>query len=319
MNILKIKYSLIVIVSIFFLSEVSLWLVNDLFSISLFRDPFVGKDKIMKTYRSQRANPIYFCDMIHLNDLGHQKLFSCLDQHFMKYKSFSPKELIFIGGSTTEGSDCGSTVRWTNLLAKKYGAKATVLAQGGENSTMQVVRLFKYLQKENPKNAIVLEGNWFNEVLNYRPQENARKLFLFKLHHTLIKYSWTYLLLNNLIGVIQNNNNNIITEFLTHQGAPVEILAGESSVEHDSLTLDVSNAINDFNLSFSYLNTLSSQYSFKVMVVGFPYLPNFYLNYDKKLDHFLSDEWIPLIKKEQDVISKKYQYDFVDTSDCFNF
>ncbi len=317
----KILFSVLVLFSFFFMCESGLRFTNLLYQSNLLRNPFTLRKDIMSHYVPTSINPNYFCDMIHLNNSGQIKMAECLQSFLTQNNIISPSfnKIVFIGGSTSEGSDCLPKSKWPDLLSKSFKSTHQNLSVGGENSSKQNIRLFEYLKQTQNKVDLVVDGNWFNEILMSKSRGSQSQLNLLKLHATLVKYLYLYRFANNFAEQFFPQKLPIRSLLMQHH-APADVIAGEINDSHKFQSTDelVAASIENFNLSAHNLDKLSKEFKFKVVMLGFPYLPHFYKNFHSELDIFLNETWIPRIKAEQVKMAKKYNFAYFDSYSCFS-
>jgi hypothetical protein len=135
----------------FFISSVFVFVLLELSFLLLHNIGLISHEKshLIKFYKENahfqnEEHSLYFCDFIHKTELGHQKLSHIIDSQIL---FGSHESIVFLGGSTTRGGECGLGERnYTDFLGEKNSQlKIVNLSAPGKNSDYSLLILEKEL------------------------------------------------------------------------------------------------------------------------------------------------------------------------------
>jgi hypothetical protein len=315
----KVYNSIILVFLICTLLEIILVAFDFCFSPKLLHNYTIDKEMVYNKLTSH-IDPFYkskFCNYIHQTAEGHELLAKCISEYFNKKFKISPNsKIVAIGASTTEGDDCESGTRWTTQLEKILNIKVINLGESGKNSDNAIFKLKKELAiHEIPE--FVIEGDWHAEFIEESIAPSNFKLFFYRLHASFYKYFRTFRLLNNYMIKYKKNNPNLDIITGPENKNPKEELLQGRKVHYTNSFNSFEWAIKKYEKNMKILNELSQKYHFKVIILNFPYVKNYYLQISKDLNDFFEFAWFPQIKSKQKEVAIGYNFEFLDAEKCF--
>lgn len=310
---------IVVVVAFLGTLEIAFYVMDYFFRSNLFKDQSVFLMDNSKEYAHVKSfDRRHFCDAIHVNENGHRIMAECLEGFLKKTADLTQQKNIFaMGGSTTEGQDCNSTIRRSDELEKKIvNLKITNYGKAPVASNYDLALLKNNLKHGNIPD-YVLWGNWVNELFSYKTNDkyfNA-KIILLKSYNTFYKHLWAARLISNNYNEVNSKEFSFIDAaniFYDEDDKTETFLSTQNNSNEDYY----SKSLNNYIENIKQLQELSKKYKFEVIIQGFPYIKQFYSRAHPRLDVFFKN-WVELIKKHQHEEAIKNNFKYVDVQSCF--
>ena len=297
--------------------------INFLFSPKIMQNNALSNNLVMDKIidKSSKLDKKRFCDFIHPKSDGVLLMSSCVTNYFRKNLLYnSETKIVAIGGSTTEGFNCGEKNTWVEEVGKNLKVQVVNLGLSGSDSEGSLLALKKYLQ-HNSAPTYVLEGDWVNEIIG---QDNTNKsvktILLFRIHRTMYNNLLIFRLISNLITSLTPENLTQIDlyNFFDHHGESAQGYAHTNLLFNSNNNQLIDRAIVKYKKNIKEIAELSSKFKIKLIIVKFPHFKNYYKSFFKKYNDFFEIEWFPKIKYQQQLEAEKYQLNLIDTEKCFD-